>query len=182
MKKFMILPFLFALLLPLFPLLEIAEEFAELVDLSRSEYVIRDFKVEHTLREERCLTEAIYYEAGNQSEIGKEAVALVIMNRVVQSNRPNTVCGVITQARTVNDRKICQFSFWCETKYKPNKVRWEESRNIARRSLTNYWKRDIISQYETATYFHADYVKPKWHKHKEYLGKIDNHLFYGDKH
>jgi len=159
----------------------LAHENAVLVDLSRTQLVERNYNVAKTLKEEKCLTEAIYYEAGNQSEIGKEAVALVVMNRVAEKHRPNTVCGVVAQARVVQDRKVCQFSFWCEAKYKPNKVAWEESQKIARRVLTNYWKRDILLQYQTAVYYHADYVRPKWRKSKVFLGKIDNHLFYGEK-
>jgi spore germination cell wall hydrolase CwlJ-like protein len=152
-----------------------------LVDLSRTELVERNYNVMKTTKEEKCLTEAIYYEAGNQSEIGKEAVALVVMNRAGSKHRPNTICGVVAQAHVIENRKVCQFSFWCENKYKPNKAKWEESQQIAHRVLTNYWKRDIISQYQTAVYFHADYVRPKWRKTKVFLGKIDNHLFYGEK-
>lgn len=159
----------------------ISEENAVLVDLSRTELVERNYNVMKTVKEEKCLTEAIYYEAGNQSEIGKEAVALVVMNRVGQKHRPKTICGVIAQAHVIEDRKICQFSFWCENKYKPNKAAWAESQRIAHRVLTNYWKRDILSQYQSAVYYHADYVRPKWRKSKVFLGKIDKHLFYGEK-
>lgn len=158
----------------------LSEENAKIVDLSRTELVERNYKVVATLKEERCLTEAIYYEAGNQSEIGKEAVALVVLNRVGAKHRPKTVCGVIAQAHVIDDRKICQFSFWCGNKYKPNKEAWADSQKIAHRVLQNYWKRDIMSKYQNATYYHADYVKPKWRKSKVFLGKIDKHLFYGE--
>jgi len=158
----------------------IHDEQAVLVDLSRTQLVERNYKVVATLKEEKCLTEAIYYEAGNQSEIGKEAVALVVLNRVGAHKRPKTICGVIAQAHVVDDRKICQFSFWCSPKYKPNKEQWNESQKIAHRVLQSYWKRDILSQYQSALYYHADYVHPKWRKSKVFLGKIDRHLFYGE--
>lgn len=160
---------------------ELAVEEAQLVDLSRTNLIERNYQVAKSLKEEKCLTEAIYYEAGNQSEIGKEAVALVILNRVGQKHRPKTICGVIAQAHVIDDRKICQFSFFCEPKRKPMKATWEESHKVAHRVLTSYWHRDIMSQYQSAVYFHADYVKPKWRKTKVFLGKIDNHLFYGEK-
>jgi spore germination cell wall hydrolase CwlJ-like protein len=161
-----------------FPL---GQEDAQLVDLSRTQFVERNFQVVKNLKEERCLTEAIYYEAGNQGELGKEAVALVVLNRVGAPKRPKTICGVVSQAHVVQDVKICQFSFWCETKRKPVPEVWKESQKIAQRVLQNYWKRDILSKYDKAVYFHADYVKPQWRKHKVYLGKIDKHLFYGEK-
>ena len=153
-------------------------ENAVLVDLSRTSLAERNYKVAHTAREERCLTEAIYYEASNQSQIGKEAVAIVVMNRVGARHRPKTICGVVTQAHIIRDRKVCQFSFWCETKRKPEKEAWKESSEIAHRVLQSYWKRDILTQYSEASYYHADYVHPKWRKSKVFVGKIENHLFY----
>lgn len=156
----------------------LSSENAVLVDLSRTDLAERNYKVAHTAREERCLTEAIYYEAGNQSSIGKEAVAIVVMNRVGAPKRPKTICGVITQAHIVADHKVCQFSFWCETKRKPEKELWRESSEIAHRVLQSYWKRDILAQYSEVSYYHADYVKPKWRKAKVFVGKIDKHLFY----
>lgn len=156
----------------------LASEDAKLLDLSRSQFAERNYNVVRTVKEERCLTQAIYYEAGNQGELGKEAVAIVVMNRVGAPHRPKTICGVIAQAHVIEDRKVCQFSFWCETKYKPNKEKWEESEKIAHRVLTNYWNRVILTQYDNAVYYHADYVRPKWRKSKIFLGKIDNHLFY----
>ena len=42
-----------------------------------------------------CLTKNIYWEAKNQSFTGQLAVALVVLNRVTNSNFPSTVCKVI---------------------------------------------------------------------------------------
>jgi spore germination cell wall hydrolase CwlJ-like protein len=131
-----------------------------------------------TDKEEYCLTQAIYYEAGNQSILGKEAVAWVVLNRVGRPGYPKTVCGVIAQSSKHENTKVCQFSFWCENRYKPNKVLWNESNQIAKRVLKNVGVHAIIDQYGDATYYHADYVRPKWRKTKEFLGKIENHLFY----
>lgn len=113
--------------------------------------------------------------------MGKEAVAVVILNRVGQKGYPRTICGVVRQAHVVNDRKICQFSFWCFAKRKPIKEVWKESQLIARRVLQNSWERDILSQFNDAMYFHADYVRPYWKKHMIFVGKIGNHLFYKEK-
>lgn len=161
---------------------DLGTENAVLVDLSRTQLVERNFDMVKTIKEEQCLTEAIYYEAGNQGELGKEAVALVILNRVGTPHRPKTICGVTRQAMIVEERMVCQFSFWCEDKRKPNAARWKESQEIAHRVLTSFWHRAIITQYQRAVYFHADYVKPQWRNTKVFLGKIDNHLFYGEPH
>lgn len=155
---------------------------ATLVDLSRTEFEQRSFKVVHNPKEERCLTEALYYEAGNQSQIGKEAVALVIMNRVGAKGRPKTICGVVQQAQMIQEKTICQFSFWCTEKPQPNKILWKETSQISHRVLQSFWKRDILQKYNDAHYYHADYVKPKWRTQKVFIGKIDRHLFYRDPH
>lgn len=132
-------------------------------------------------KEQHCLTQAIYYEAGNQSSIGKEAVALVVLNRVGSQGYPHTICGVVRQAAVVEDRKICQFSFWCERNRRPVKRVWNESEQIAHRVLHNYWNHAILTRYDKALFYHADYVRPRWRNQKVFLGKIDNHLFYKER-
>lgn len=152
------------------------------VDAPRSEFIEGPFKaqVAKKAREERCLTEAIYYEAANQSQIGKEAVALVVLNRVMAPGRPKTICGVVSQAHIVKERKICQFSFWCEEKRKPVKDVWQESMRIAHRVIQNYWNPDVLSYYSGAMYYHATYVRPKWRTQKQFLGRTGDHLFYSN--
>lgn len=132
-------------------------------------------------KEERCLTQAIYYESGNQSVKGKEAVAWVVINRVGKHGYANTICAVVSQARMIEERKICQFSFWCERQYKPNQVLWEESNGVAKRVLQNMGDYAILNQYGEATHYHARYVHPSWAKRLEKLGQIEDHIFYKDR-
>lgn len=40
-----------------------------------------------------CLTQAIYYEAASESDIGERAVAQVVLNRMRSPIFPHTVCG-----------------------------------------------------------------------------------------
>lgn len=149
-----------------------------------SRYVPRYFTIPvnyPNVKQRRCLIQAIYYEAGNQSAHGKEAVALVILNRVSDKRYPRTICGVVRQSHIIEDKRVCQFSFWCEERRRPIKAWWKESEEIAERVLNNYWHRDVILRVNGALYFHANYVKPAWRKQKVYLGKIGDHLFYGEK-
>lgn len=131
-----------------------------------------------TAHDEYCLTHALYYEAGNQSIMGKEAVAWVIINRAGHRGYPKTICGTIAQSRVIEDTKVCQFSYWCERHRKPEKEIWNDSQEVAHRVLQNVGIHAIIDQYGDASYFHADYVRPYWRKSKVFVGKIDNHLFY----
>lgn len=50
-----------------------------------------------TVREMACLNEAVYFEAGSESQRGKEAVAHAIINRVRTEGFPGDICQVIRQ-------------------------------------------------------------------------------------
>lgn len=146
-------------------------------------YVQRHFvaPIHYTKKDLRCMTEAIYYEAGNQSSLGKEAVATVIMNRVRHKNYPATICGVVYQHTYKDDLKVCQFSFTCQEKYKPHYGLWKESKIIAQRVLKNYYHSDILKSLDKALWFHAVYVNPFWSQQKVLITQIGDHLFYRDK-
>ena len=62
-----------------------------------------------------CLTKAIYFEANTEPRVGMYAVAEVILNRVRSNRFPNSICEVVKQ-RTVQEYKLCQFSFYCDGK------------------------------------------------------------------
>ena len=91
--------------------------------------------------EAACLAEAIYFESGNQSDAGRLAVGHVILNRVEMHNYPDTVCGVVHQARWEENWKgnmvpvlhKCQFSYYCDGK--PEEITdsktWNESLMLA---------------------------------------------------
>ncbi len=65
-------------------------------------------------REERCLAEAIYFEARSEPEAGQAAVAQVVLNRAKSGLYPASICGVVYQNR---HRYLgCQFTFACEGK------------------------------------------------------------------
>ena len=63
-------------------------------------------------REQRCLAEAVYFEARSEPEEGQAAVAQVVLNRVSSGLYPSTVCGVVFQNRQRHN--ACQFSFACD--------------------------------------------------------------------
>lgn len=65
-------------------------------------------------REQKCLAEAIYFEARSEPEAGQAAVAQVVLNRARSGLYPASVCGVVYQNR--HRYMGCQFSFACEGK------------------------------------------------------------------
>lgn len=140
----------------------------------------------------KCLATNIFYEAGSESEKGKQAVARVVMNRVKHGFAPNP-CSVIYQASTKlipidteeyldNDPimkrvKLCQFSWVCESDRRPlnvNDPRYKQSERIAYNVLAYDSYKDVVPS--TVLFFHNLWVNPMWPYRK--VAQIGNHIFY----
>src|SRR5215475_10421449 len=63
-------------------------------------------------KSEKCLAEAVYFEARGEAVRGQIAVAQVILNRAFSGKYPDTVCGVVYQNK--HRYNACQFSFACD--------------------------------------------------------------------
>ena len=128
-------------------------------------------------KDESCLADAIYFEARGEPEKGQEAVAQVILNRATSGKYPKSVCGVVYQGKS--KRNACQFSFACDGKpeTKKEKKAWERARTIAKAMATGEKQ---VSSLETATHYHATYVKPRWASKMKKLSTIGGHVFYED--
>lgn len=125
--------------------------------------------------EQACLARAIYFEARSESELGQFAVAKVILNRVKDPLFPDTICDVVYQ--DADQSNSCQFSFACDRlsdNPRPGKA-WDQAKRIAARAMAGENKVEVIS---TATYYHADYVRPKWSDTMTRLIQIGRHIFY----
>jgi spore germination cell wall hydrolase CwlJ-like protein len=135
-----------------------------------------------------CLRLNVYHEAGNQSLKGKQAVALLVMQRVRTKSFPSTVCGVVTQAVVVNGvikLNKCQFSWHCDGKSDmPNlhnvleRKAWEESEMVARAVLEG----KVHNFLGRATHYCATYSHPAWVNSKRMVkvAQIGDHVFYRD--
>jgi spore germination cell wall hydrolase CwlJ-like protein len=128
-----------------------------------------------------CLAENIYFEAGNEPESGKVAVALVTLNRVATGNYANTICDVVYQrTRNKENKTVCQFSWTCQAKEMANRLTIRQTplynsiRELSVRVYMNYGSIEDITR--GATYYHADYVSPGWNLPMS--TKIGRHMFY----
>ena len=122
----------------------------------------------------QCLTDAIYYEAGTEPDVGQRAVAQVILNRVRHPSYPDTVCGVIYQG---SERATgCQFSYSCDGSMRrtPNGFHYQRARRAAASALAG----SVYAPVGLATHYHATYVNPYWAPSLRYLGTIGLHRFY----
>jgi spore germination cell wall hydrolase CwlJ-like protein len=127
---------------------------------------------------EKCLTEAIYFEARGEPVRGQIAVAQVVLNRVFSGYYPNTVCGVVYQ--NAHRHLACQFTFACDGI--PEVVRepdaWERAKKIAAESLDGeLW----LPEVGKATHYHAYWVHPSWVHEMTRMYRLGVHTFYRPK-
>jgi spore germination cell wall hydrolase CwlJ-like protein len=143
-----------------------------------------------------CMAKNIYFEAKSQLVAGQYAVADVVINRVLDTRYPNTVCEVVYDGpikeswktrkdTTLSDderifypvRNRCQFSWYCDGK--SDKIRdedaWHLAYDIAQSIMIHGNMRGIT---EGATHYHADYVSPAWARKITLVGSIGDHIFY----
>ena len=115
-----------------------------------------------------CISEAIYFEARGESQVGMVAVGQVIVNRVRSSYYPDNPCDVVYQR--------FQFSYYWDGKPEriTDKNAWRISQSIARLVL----KGSLMDITDNATHYHASYVKPRWLVWVKHLCSIGTHRFY----
>lgn len=122
-----------------------------------------------------CLALTIYHEARGEPDLGKQAVAHVVMNRSRDARFPKRLCDVAWQDRGPL-REDCQFTWTCDgVSDVPRDARaWQESLDLA--TLVY----DGKSQDPTggALWFHADYVDPVWRLAMNPGQQIGRHIFY----
>lgn len=125
---------------------------------------------------EKCLADAVYFEARGEVRKGQEAVAQVVMNRVFSGYYPHDVCGVVYQ--NAHRHLACQFTFACEGKDlsridEPDM--WEQAKSIAKDTLDGkIW----LAEVGHATHYHAYWVHPSWVHEMTRLYKLGVHTFY----
>jgi hypothetical protein len=125
---------------------------------------------------QKCLADAVYFEARGEVMKGQEAVAQVVMNRVFSGYYPHDVCGVVYQ--NAHRHLACQFTFACEGK-DLNKIdepdMWEQAKQIARDMLDGkIW----LAEVGHATHYHAYWVHPSWVHEMTRLYRLGVHTFY----
>jgi Cell Wall Hydrolase len=124
---------------------------------------------------ERCLANAIYFEARGEPVAGQIAVAQVVMNRVFSGFYPNNVCGVIYQ--NANRHLACQFTFACDGRSKIINERgaWARANRIAKQTLDGKLYEAKVG---TSTHYHAVYVHPIWVREMRKMARYGIHNFY----
>ena len=129
-----------------------------------------------------CLAMNLYHEARGETLAGNIAVGYVTMNRVADKRYPDTVCGVVHQAKyhgwdLVNPIKNrCQFSWYCDglSDNPQDGKAMLESVLIAKHIIAG----TVTDISEGATHYHAKYVNPYWADDMTVVLEIGQHIFY----
>lgn len=125
-------------------------------------------------RERRCLATAIYFEARGEPKRGQIAVGQVILNRVRSPIFPETICGVVYQGQM---HKGCQFSFTCDghTDNPRDNDQWSLAQDLANKIMSG---EEWLPEVGYSTFYHANYVSPRWARSMNKIDKIGRHIFY----
>ncbi len=126
-------------------------------------------------KSEKCLAEAVYFEARGEAVRGQIAVAQVVLNRAFSGFYPSTVCGVVYQNK--HRHLACQFTFACDNV--ADVVRepdmWDRARKIAKATLDGrLWLPEVAK----STHYHAYWVRPSWVNEMKKTYKFGVHTFY----
>jgi len=149
-----------------------------------------------TVEETFCMAQNIYYEARGESLKGKQAVGNVVLNRVDHVKYPNTVCGVVYEAKRYswnNDVVIpgqCQFSWYCDgikddpqlfyksngVVIEPNMRDWRTSVQVAIKMIErDIWYRDPTRG--ATHYYNHNISTPSWSRVYPVSIVVGNHTF-----
>lgn len=148
------------------------EEMMEEPTMTFAELTIVDTgkDVAHSTLDAFCLAKNIYHEARGENLLGQLAVAQVTLNRLKSKRYPDTICHVVLQR--------AQFS-WANHKparwSHPKGKAWESAKHISDQVLNNGVR---VKGLETALYYHADWVDPKWKDPEAKIAQIGTHIFY----
>ncbi len=126
-------------------------------------------------KSEKCLAEAVYFEARGEAVRGQIAVAQVVLNRAFSGFYPTTVCGVVYQNK--HRHLACQFTFACDNV--ADVVRepdmWDRAKKIAKAMLDGQlW----LPEVGKSTHYHAYWVRPSWVSEMKKMYKFGVHTFY----
>lgn len=158
----------------------LTDQYREYRQLQELEEVRKDLILQEKAAEKNCIINALWYEAGNQSLYGIEAVATVIHNRKMHPDYPSTYCGVIHQ------RKQFSYTLLGKPDVEIVKANFRPMEAKAYANVEEVAEKVISEEFEPVLdssvrfYAHSS-IKNYWTKTKAVAAKIGAHVFYKDK-
>jgi len=120
------------------------------------------------------IAEAIMYEARGESEYGREAVGVIIINRVKEKYK---IVNERNIRKVINEKN--QFSFITDKDRQSSPT--YEDKLLSYKAATNVLLNEskVAFMLNGVKYYHSNKIKPpKWTNSMQYIVSIDNHLFY----
>jgi len=114
----------------------------------------------------QCLAENVFYEAGNQSYLGKLSVLQIVLNRAESGKWGHSFCKVI--------HADSQFSWTLKAQKKPSGPAWFASKDAVNAFLNGV----RVKTLEKSDHYHASYSDPYWNDKMKKTAKIGEHVFY----
>lgn len=159
----------------------------EYKDQSIEKYYVKNTTIEvqntqskHSMKENNCLKNALYYEARSEGKLGILAVASVIENRKNSSRYPSTYCNVINQRK--------QFSYTLENKPDVESILHKLTAydKISYRYISELSDKMTNGMFETilpkgVMWYTTKRISNAWTKSKNIYATIGVHHFYKQK-
>ena len=120
-----------------------------------------------------CLARTIYWEAKGEGDVGMQAVANVVMNRLRHKGFPKTICGVVKQG---HEQGACQFSWWCDGQR--DNAKEQEPYTLAKEMARKALNRQLEDRTHGALYYHHQGLTPSWSKQYIRTVEVGGHIFY----
>ena len=124
---------------------------------------------------EKCLANAVYFEARDEPVRAQVAVAQVVLNRAFSPFYPNNVCDVVYQ--NAHRHLACQFTFACDGKRNvvDEPDAWARARKIAADSLDGkLWMPEVAK----STHYHDWWAHPNWVGEMRRIDRLGGLIFY----
>lgn len=148
---------------------QVAEMREDVEEIKQAVLDRRPIKIKYSKDDVECLARNIYWEAGVEDMTGKIAVGNITVNRVKTKYWGTRICDVVYAKDQFSWTKQKKRA-WVALKGKA----WADSKAAAEAVLNGI----AVKQLNTALYYHADYVAPRWRDHDKRVMKIGRHIFY----
>jgi len=119
-----------------------------------------------------CMAVAVFFEARGEPMVGKEAVANVIINRMLDKRYPNSVCGVVDEPYAFSYTHDGLSDDPTRHTGHQDKIAWVEAQGVAKEALGG----NLLGI--TSTHYHTTNILPFWASHYSLDSRVGNHLFY----
>ena len=129
-------------------------------------------------RQLSCLARNVFYEANGEPMKGQMAVAQVTVNRARSGLFPSDLCAVVAQTTVVEGDRVCQFSWYCDSRTNKNKVIDKNSPSYIAAKKVFLEGQRVANIDQNVMWFHENSVKINPHWPHKVAAQIGNHVFY----